>query len=363
MIRLEHVRKEFSGGVTPVEDVNVTINKGDVISIIGPSGTGKSTLLRCINMLDPPTSGKIYLEGREITSKGANLNAIRQKIGMVFQSFNLFNNMTVIENIMYAPTQLKGISRQEAYDKAMKLLERVNLPDKALFYPNELSGGQKQRIAIARTLAMDPDVILFDEPTSALDPTMVREVLAVIRKLADQGMTMLIVTHEMKFARDVSNRVFYMDQGTIYEDGKPEQIFEHPTKELTRRFIKRLSVVEKTIDRRSFDYYGFLTEVETFAQNTMISAKAKNRIYSVIEELGVQTLNSILDINVPIDFIMEYSESEEICLLKAEFEGERRDILNEMDTISKKIVMNAVKSMDCEYVDGKNRLQLVIEML
>ncbi len=362
MIILEHIRKDFSG-VTPIKDVNVTINKGDVISVIGPSGTGKSTLLRCINMLDPPTSGKIYFEGKEITEKGTNLNEIRQKIGMVFQSFNLFNNMTVVENIMYAPTELKGLSRQEAYDRAMKLLERVNLPDKALCFPDELSGGQKQRIAIARTLAMDPDVILFDEPTSALDPTMVREVLAVIRKLAEQGMTMLIVTHEMKFARDVSNRVFYMDQGIIYEDGKPEQIFEHPTKELTRRFIKRLSVVEKTIDRRSFDYYGFLTEIEEFAQKTMISPKAKNRIYAVIEEVGLQTIHPMLDIDIPLDFIMEYSESEEICVIKAEFGNEQRNTLNDMDDISKKIVMNMVKSLDYDYVDGKNRLKAVIEVV
>lgn len=362
MITLEHIRKDFSG-VTPIKDISVTINKGDIISVIGSSGTGKSTLLRCINMLDPPTSGKIYFEGKDITSKETKLNEIRQKIGMVFQSFNLFNNMTVIENIMYAPTKLKGISRQEAYNRAMKLLERVNLSDKALCFPNELSGGQKQRIAIARTLAMDPDVILFDEPTSALDPAMSREVLTVIRKLAEQGMTMLIVTHEMKFARDVSNRVFYMDQGTIYEDGKPEEIFDHPTRELTRRFIKRLSVIEKTIDRRSFDYYGFLTEIETFAQKIMISSKTKNRIYAVIEEIGVQTIHPILDINIPIDFLMEYSESEGICVIKVEFASEERHLLDEMDDISKKIVMNLVKSLTYDYEDGKNKLQAVIEIV
>ncbi len=360
MIKLEHIHKDFPG-VTPIEDVSVTINKGDVISVIGPSGTGKSTLLRCINMLDPPTSGKIYFKGQEITAKGVNLGEIRQKIGMVFQSFNLFNNMTVIENIMYAPTELKGLSRQEAYEQAMKLLERVNLPDKALSFPNELSGGQKQRIAIARTLAMNPEVILFDEPTSALDPTMVREVLAVIRSLADQGMTMLIVTHEMKFAKDVSNRVFYLDQGTIYEDGKPEQIFEHPTKELTRRFIKRLSVLEKTIDRSSFDYYGFMTEIEQFAQKTMISPKTKNRIYAVIEELGIQTIHPRLDVAIPIDFMMEHSESEDICVIKAEYGGEEYNPLKDLDEISKKIVMNVAKSVDYDYADGKNRLEVVIK--
>ncbi|MCQ2771019.1 MAG: amino acid ABC transporter ATP-binding protein, partial [Clostridia bacterium] len=196
-IRISHLRKEYPDA-TPLKDVSVDIYKGDVISIIGPSGTGKSTLLRCVNLLNVPTSGQIFVDGEEITAKGCKVNLLRRKMGMVFQSFNLFNNMTVIDNIMKAPVELLGMSRQEAYDLGMELLAKVGLKNQALRYPDELSGGQKQRVAIVRTLAMKPEIILFDEPTSALDPTMVGEVLSVIKSLASEGLTMMIVTHEMK---------------------------------------------------------------------------------------------------------------------------------------------------------------------
>ena len=210
MIRIEHLKKEYPN-VTPLQDVNAEIHDGDVIAVIGPSDTGKSTLLRCINLLEKPTAGRIWIGEDEITDRHCNLSRIRQKLGMVFQSFNLFGNMTVIENIMFSPVDLKKMSRQEAYDKGIALLRSVGLAEKALSYPDELSGGQKQRVAIARALAMDPEIILFDEPTSALDPTMVDEVQAVIRELSKSGKTMVIVTHEMRFARAISNRVFYMD--------------------------------------------------------------------------------------------------------------------------------------------------------
>ena len=236
LIRVEHLKKQYPN-VTPIEDITTDINKGDVISIIGPSGTGKSTFLRCLNLLETPTSGTITVSGTVITDKKCDVSKVRQKMGMVFQSFNLFSNLSIIENIMAAPVKLLGLSRQDAYNEGMTLLKRVGLEEKALNLPEELSGGQKQRVAIARAIAMKPDIILFDEPTSALDPTMIGEVLAVIKALADEGMTMMIVTHELQFAKAVSNRVFYMDDGGIYEEGTPEKIFETPQREKTRRFV------------------------------------------------------------------------------------------------------------------------------
>lgn len=240
LIRIEHLRKEFPD-VTPLKDVNLEVNPGEVISIIGPSGTGKTTLLRCINRLEEPTSGKIIIDDEDVTAPKYDLTRIRRKVGMVFQSFNLFSNLNVAENIMTGPVRLLNKTKQEAYDEAMGLLERVGLSEKALNYPDELSNGQKQRIAIMRALAMNPEVMLFDEPTSALDPTMVGEVLQVIKGLAGDGMTMLIVTHEMQFANDVSDRILYMDEGVIYEEGTPEQIFGSPKKDKTKSFISRLS--------------------------------------------------------------------------------------------------------------------------
>ena len=240
LIRIEYLRKEFPD-VTPLKDVNLEVRPGEVISIIGPSGTGKTTLLRCINRLEEPTSGKIIINDEEVTAPKYDLTRIRRKVGMVFQSFNLFSNLNVAENIMTGPVRLLNKTKQEAYDEAMELLERVGLSEKALNYPDELSNGQKQRIAIMRALAMNPEVMLFDEPTSALDPTMVGEVLQVIKGLAGDGMTMLIVTHEMQFANDVSDRILYMDEGVIYEEGTPEQIFGSPQKDKTKSFISRLS--------------------------------------------------------------------------------------------------------------------------
>ena len=282
MIRLEHVRKVYPN-VTPLSDVNAEINSGDVISVIGPSGTGKSTLLRCINMLERPDGGKIYFEDEEITSPKCDIYRIRQKMGMVFQQFNLFGNLTVIENIMLAPVKLKGESRQSAYENGMRLLRQVGLPEKCLNYPGQLSGGQKQRIAIARALAMNPDVILLDEPTSALDPTMVGEVQAVIRELARSGKTMIIVTHEMNFARAICSRVFYMDEGGIYEEGTPAEIFTSPKREKTRRFIRHLHVLEFTVKDGRFDFPGAVSAIDTFCRKNMAGAKQTMRLQLVFE--------------------------------------------------------------------------------
>ena len=227
LIAVEGLVKDF-GKTKVLQNINVTISKGEVVAVIGPSGSGKSTFLRCLNLLEQPTGGHIFFEGVDICDKKTDINLHRQKIGMVFQQFNLFNNMTVLRNITAAPIKVKGLSKQAAEAQAMQLLERVGLADKASSYPGELSGGQKQRVAIVRALAMEPDVMLFDEPTSALDPEMVGEVLAVMKDLADSGMTMVVVTHEMSFAREVSGRVLFVDEGQIKEDRPSREIFEDP---------------------------------------------------------------------------------------------------------------------------------------
>ena len=221
-----------------LKGIDLRVNKGEVVAIIGPSGCGKSTFLRTLNLLEEPTEGQILFEGTDITDKSVDINVIRRKIGMVFQQFNLFPNYTVKENITLAPVRLGMLSKDEADKKATELLERVGLPDKADVYPSSLSGGQKQRIAIARSLAMEPDVILFDEPTSALDPEMVGEVLSVMQDLAKDGMTMLVVTHEMGFAREVADRVLFIYDGVIYEEGSPEEVINNPKKERTISFLK-----------------------------------------------------------------------------------------------------------------------------
>ena len=239
LFEIKDLQKKF-GNLTVFDGLSETICKGDVVVIIGPSGGGKSTFIRCLNLLEQPTAGKIYFEGEDITAKGFDVNKHRQKVGMVFQQFNLFNNLTVLENITISLTKVKKQLEEESKEKALKLLKRVGLEDKANAYPSQLSGGQKQRIAIVRALAMEPDVLLFDEPTSALDPEMVGEVLQVISDLARDGITMVVVTHEMGFARKVGTRVLFMDGGQIAEQGTPEEIFEHPQNARTKEFLSKV---------------------------------------------------------------------------------------------------------------------------
>mgnify|MGYP000531501401 CR=1 FL=1 len=239
LFEIKDLQKKF-GSLTVFDGLNETIYKGDVVVIIGPSGGGKSTFIRCLNLLEQPTAGKIYFEGEDITAKGFDVNRHRQKVGMVFQQFNLFNNLTVLENITISLTKVKKQSEEESKEKALKLLKRVGLEDKANAYPSQLSGGQKQRVAIARALCMEPEIMLFDEPTSALDPEMVGEVLQVISNLARDGITMVVVTHEMGFARKVGTRVLFMDGGQIAEQGTPEEIFEHPQNARTKEFLSKV---------------------------------------------------------------------------------------------------------------------------
>ena len=239
MIRVEHLYKSY-GQLEVLKDISVNIKKGEVIAIIGPSGSGKSTFLRCLNLLEEPTSGAIYIKDKNLMDDKTDINHVRRNVGMVFQHFNLFPHKTVLENLTLAPMKVKGMKQKNIEDKAYMLLEKVGLKEKASAYPNQLSGGQKQRIAIARALAMDPEVILFDEPTSALDPEMIKEVLDVMKDLAEEGMTMIIVTHEMGFAKNVADRVFFMDRGTILEDTTPENLFNNPQNERTKEFLNKV---------------------------------------------------------------------------------------------------------------------------
>ena len=362
MIELVHLQKKYDKA-TPLKDVNAVINDGDIISVIGPSGTGKSTLLRCINMLERPTSGQILLDGVDITAPKYDLTKARRKMGMVFQSFNLFGHLTVIENLMLAPMDILKKSKEEAYETGMALLRRVGLAGRELHYPEQLSGGQKQRVAIARTLAMDPDVILLDEPTSALDPTMVGEVQAVIRDLAQSGKTMMIVTHEMSFARAICSRVFYMDEGGIYEDGTPEQVFDDPKGELTRRFIRKLKVLEFLIDSKDFDFIGAGTQIDLYCLQNDISPKEKYRIRLVIEELVQQILLPELS-DPDISVVVEYAPDVQASVITVDFAGERFDPRQSENDLSLKLLDSAAEKIGYTFdssSDKQNHVEIKLK--
>lgn len=304
MIQVSHLKKTYSNGLQVLRDVNATIGRGEVISIIGPSGTGKSTFLRCLNLLESPSGGSIIVDGQDLLSKKTDVAKMRQKMGMVFQSFNLFNHLSIMDNLCIGPVKLLGKSRKEAEERAMELLAMVGLAEKANAMPSQLSGGQKQRIAIARCLSMNPEIILFDEPTSALDPTMVSEVLGVIRTLAKQGMTMVIVTHEMRFARDVSTRIFYMDQGVVYEEGTPEQIFEHPREERTRVFINRIRDYHYIIRSPRYDLYELQAGMMQFCAKYFLPQLVQFNVQLLTEEV----LQIIPLDKGEIDLALKYSE-------------------------------------------------------
>jgi polar amino acid transport system ATP-binding protein len=255
MVRLESVRKSF-GELVVLEGIDLEVAPGEVMVVIGPSGSGKSTLLRCVNLLEPVDSGRIYLEGREITGKGVNVSQVRQRIGIVFQQFNLFPHLRVIDNLTLAARRIRKIKKSDAEVRAHELLNRVGLEEKARQYPHQLSGGQQQRVAIARALMMQPHVMLFDEVTSALDPELVGEVLVVMRDLAQVGMTMLVVTHEMQFAREVGDHLVFMDEGVIVEQGKPAEVLDHPKEERTRRFLRRTLQLAESLEELSLTEEG-----------------------------------------------------------------------------------------------------------
>ena len=353
MIEIRHLRIVYPEA-TPLTDVNADIHEGDVIAVIGPSGTGKSTLLRCINLLETPTSGSILIDGEEILSPSFDAARLRRKVGMVFQSFNLFGHLTAIENIMRPQMDLLGRSKQEAYDRSIVLLKRVGLSGAALRYPDELSGGQQQRIAIARTVALDPDVILFDEPTSALDPTMIGEVQAVIRDLALTGKTLLIVTHEMSFARAVANRVFYMDEGVIYEDGTAEEIFDRPSRERTRRFIRKIRVLEILIREKDPDFPRSCGQIDDYCKRHHIPHSTALRILTVFEELVQQILMPGLS-EPDLLFTAEYSEAQECAEVIVEYKGKPFVPETCENTLSLAVLQNAVTDIRCEVLQEEER--------
>lgn len=323
MIEVKNLKKIYNGNPV-LTDVNAVIEKGEVISIIGPSGTGKSTFLRCLNLLEQPDGGEIWIDGKNILERKTDITAIRRKMGMVFQSFNLFGHLTVLENITLGPVSLLKKSRKEAEAKAMELLQMVGLANKAHALPGELSGGQQQRIAIARSLAMEPEIILFDEPTSALDPTMVNEVLSVMRNLAKTGITMLIVTHEMRFARDVSSRIFYMDEGIVYESGPAKELFENPAKPKTRAFLRRIGMFNSSLNKADFDLYHFMGQFTEFAEKQMLDPKQIKTLHLVLEELLV---NIILPEIPRAELEMGISEETKTTEIRITWQGEAHNPL------------------------------------
>ena len=366
ILRVENLRKEY-GSVVPLKNVNLEVRRGERIAIIGESGTGKSTFLRMINLLERPTAGKIFFAGEEITAAGCKLEAVRQKVGMIFQSFNLFAGLTLIENAIAAPVELKGLSAQAAYDKAKGLFASVGLSEKLFSYPDELSGGQQQRAAIVRALMMEPEILLFDEPTSALDPTMVGEVLAVIRMLAKQGLTMLIVTHEMNFAREVADRVLFFADGEIYEQGTPAEIFDAPKRPKTVAFIRRQKFFHWEITTRSFDLPAMQGGIQTFAEKYGLGAKILQRLQLCSEELIYAMSGGCYGADDEIFMTLEivYVEAEKILELNFTCGGKAYNPFDEKnsggdDNLGVMILLGCAKNFSYTHDCGLNKIKLAL---
>jgi len=284
MIKIEHLKKEYANGGLILNDINLEINEGESVVIIGGSGCGKSTLLRCIDRLIEPSEGAIYFKGKNILDKDIDLNEYRQKVGMVYQHFNLFSHLNILENMIVTPMTVLKMPQEDAITKAKELLKKVGMENSIYKMPSELSGGQKQRVSIARTLMMNPEVILFDEPTSALDPTMVDEVESVIQNLIDEGLTAVIVTHEMKFAKTIASKVVFLAEKGVYEQGTPEQIFDNPTKPLTKQFIYRSRLLEIAVTKDNIDLYSLQSDVKKFLLQYGLNPQQQRAIDNFIEE-------------------------------------------------------------------------------
>lgn len=361
IIKVQHLAKRYDDFIV-LKDISTEISKGEVISIIGPSGTGKSTFLRCLNLLEQPTSGSIEVNGVNILDKKTDISAVRKKMGMVFQGFNLFDHLSILENLTIGPVELLGKSKEEAEKKARELLQMVGLSSKEKSYPKELSGGQKQRVAIARCLSMEPEIILFDEPTSALDPTMVSEVLGVIKRLANDGMTMMIVTHEMNFAKEVSTRIFYMDEGYIYEDGTPEQIFDHPTQEKTRVFIHRIRNLRYHIADEKFDLYDMNNEITMFCQKHFFKPKQIHSILLMVEEtLQLYFAKGAKDIELSIDFSEQARKTEVYFTISEEYGSILHSSKASDDGLEMMIINGLSENVNEECRDGKRILTMILK--
>lgn len=361
LIEIKGLCKSF-GSLQVLKDVDLTVEEGEVIAIIGGSGCGKSVTLRCMELLERPDAGRIYIDGQEITAPNADIDTIRRSMGMVYQSFNLFTHMNVMDNLCLAPVRLLGMKREDAEKKARGLLSQVGLLEKATAMPSNLSGGQKQRIAIARCLMMEPKIMLFDEPTSALDPTMVGEVLATMRGLAKRKMTMLIVTHEMNFAKDIADRVlFFADKG-IYEQGTPRQIFENPQGEKTISFIKKLKYFTYQVTEREFDLMALHGGIYNFANRYGLGNKIANRLQLCTEEIIFQILGKIDD-TIDIELAIEYSEAEKSIMITCTNMGKEYNPFADVEEDSEDglgitIIRNMARSYYHTYENGKNTIYM-----
>lgn len=347
MISVKNLCKSYDG-LQILKDVNIDFPDGSTTVIIGGSGCGKSTLLRCLNLLEKPDCGTIEIDGEDIVTT-KNVDKLRQKLGMVYQSFNLFSHLSVLENIILAPMKVKKISKEEAISKAYELLKMVGMENRAAHMPDQLSGGQKQRVAIARALAMEPEVMLFDEPTSALDPTMVDEVETVIKRLVDSGMTSIIVTHEMRFARNIASNILFLAEGGVYEEGSPDQIFDNPQKDLTRRFIYRSRMYEEALNKTDIDIYELCSRIRQYAIAYGLTRKQSKGIEYFCEELIYPLImfnNAVLRI-IADENRNEYS-------ITAEFKGLNKDPLSLecIDELGLSIVKAYSSSLNSSCING-----------
>ena len=361
ILRTENLRKEF-GNVVPLKNISLDVKRGEIIAIIGGSGTGKSTFLRTLNLLERPTAGKIFFDGKDISTQPPEI--LRQRVGMIFQSFNLFAGLTLIENAIAAPVELKGLSKQEACERAKKLFESVGLDEKIFNYPDELSGGQQQRAAIVRALMMEPEILLFDEPTSALDPTMVGEVLAVIRMLAKKNLTMIIVTHEMNFAREIATRVLFFADGEIYEQGTPAEIFDAPKLPKTIAFIRRQKYFRYEISRRNFDLPEMQGRIQAFAEKYGLTAKYINRLQLCCEEIIFATMAGCYSATDKISMAIDitYVEAEKILELALTSGGRVYNLFDENDdeNLSVKILRGYGKNFRYVRDEDLNKISMEV---